>query len=46
MARTEVDVRTGRVDARRSVGALDLHLGWVEVESRVVGLPATGDRIR
>jgi DEAD/DEAH box helicase domain-containing protein len=37
MARTEIDVRTGRVDARRSVGALDLHLGWVEVESRVVG---------
>jgi DEAD/DEAH box helicase domain-containing protein len=37
MARTDISVRTGRVDAQRRVGDLDLRLGWVEVESRVVG---------
>jgi DEAD/DEAH box helicase domain-containing protein len=37
MARTDVDIRTGRVDAVRPVGALTLHVGWVEVDSRVVG---------
>jgi DEAD/DEAH box helicase domain-containing protein len=37
MARTDIEVRTGRVDAQRRVGDLDLRLGWVEVESRVVG---------
>jgi DEAD/DEAH box helicase domain-containing protein len=37
MARTNVDVRTGRVDECRRVGDLELHLGWVEVESQVVG---------
>lgn len=37
MARSDIEVRTGRVDATRPVGALELRLGWVEVESRVVG---------
>jgi DEAD/DEAH box helicase domain-containing protein len=37
MARSEIDVRTGRVDATRSVGSVELRLGWVEVESRVTG---------
>jgi DEAD/DEAH box helicase domain-containing protein len=37
MARTDVAVRTGRVDAMRTVGDLELRVGWVEVESRVVG---------
>ena len=37
MARTDIAVRTGRVDAVRAVGAVELRLGWVEVDSRVVG---------
>jgi DEAD/DEAH box helicase domain-containing protein len=37
MARTEVDIRTGDVEQERTVGDLVLRLGWVEVESRVVG---------
>jgi DEAD/DEAH box helicase domain-containing protein len=37
MARSEVEVRTGRVDAVRPVGDLELRLGWVEVQSRVTG---------
>ena len=37
MARTEVDIRTGDVDAERTVGGLTLRLGWVEVESQVTG---------
>ena len=37
MARTDIDVRTGVVDAVRAVGDLELRLGWVEVDSRVVG---------
>ncbi len=37
MARTEIDIRTGDVDAVRTVGGLSLTLGWVEVESRVTG---------
>jgi len=37
MARSDIDIRTGRIDATRTVGALELRLGWVEVESRVTG---------
>jgi DEAD/DEAH box helicase domain-containing protein len=44
MARTQVDIRTGRVDDEQRVGDLVLRVGWVEVESRVVGFQrrATG----
>jgi DEAD/DEAH box helicase domain-containing protein len=37
MARTDVEIETGRVDGERQVGDLVLRLGWVEVSSRVVG---------
>jgi DEAD/DEAH box helicase domain-containing protein len=37
MARTDIAVRTGRVDAVRAVGSVELRLGWVEVDSQVVG---------
>ncbi|MBA2279875.1 MAG: DEAD/DEAH box helicase [Acidimicrobiia bacterium] len=37
MARTEIGVRTHHVDAVRTVGELELRLGWVEVESQVTG---------
>jgi DEAD/DEAH box helicase domain-containing protein len=37
MARTDVEIETGRVDGERRVGDLVLRLGWVEVSSRVVG---------
>jgi DEAD/DEAH box helicase domain-containing protein len=37
MARTEIDIDTGQVDDERTVGALVLRLGWVQVTSRVTG---------
>ena len=37
MARTEIDIRTGEVDDEQGLGDLVLRLGWVEVESRVIG---------
>lgn len=37
MAKTDIDIRTGAVDAERALGGLVLRLGWVEVDSRVTG---------
>lgn len=37
MARTEIDIDTGQVDDERTVGALSLRLGWVQVTSKVTG---------
>jgi DEAD/DEAH box helicase domain-containing protein len=37
MARTEIDIDTGQVDDERTVGALVLRLGWVQVTSGVTG---------
>jgi DEAD/DEAH box helicase domain-containing protein len=37
MARTDIEIRTGRVDGVRQIGDLELRVGWVEVDSRVVG---------